>query len=562
MAVCPGKLCTVDPLFTRPCATCLGQSTCACNRLAVLEANIKDTEKTLASLERQRVPLKSELNQAHDTLLSRLPAEIVSLVFLFCTPTMVDACHTVPFNVMLSEPLILGAVCHRWRTIAWATPRLWSSISVNPISANLLKTTPLAEEWLERSRNLPLTINIYIPGRLRDIRFPMSTEILPMLDALARHSRRWRHISIELPHRYILYICDSPFVDRPVALESIHIHLTDVRPPESSPVLSLAAYHSPSVVALCHLDLQYLGIRWENLTYLRMLDGLSLATAFKLLECAPKLQYYELLICNHDLTAVDSPRNIVHHGLRCLNFQGAVTLELAGAFLGGISLPSLEEFNCDIHRLPLPAQVITSLISTSSRGLLRMSLGMDHTRDNRAISILESAPSLTQLTLKMFRTSWQCFDALGNFFQKLSSSKNVTETSAAGTPFLPHLQELCIDGPWPINWSIIVDIFPPAVTASLDGDDATFRPLHTFTSLVDQPNSLFDALSNSRSHAGVELAAPEVADIRQFLRLRDRGIAFNIVQRSTRFDDEYDLLSYLISKRSIGLDPSPPPPLN
>lgn len=561
MAACPSKLCTVDPLFIRPCTTCLDQSRCAWNRLAVLETHIKDTEKKLGSLERQRVPLKSELNRAHDTLLSRLPAEIVSLVFLFCTPTMVDACHTVPYNVMLPEPLSLGAVCRRWRTIAWATPRLWSSISVNLISVDLLKAAPLAEQWLERSRNLPLTVNIYVLERFRDSRFPMSTAILPMLDALARHSRRWKHVSLELPHRYMLYICDNPHVEQPIALESIHIHRIDIILPESPPVLHLAANHSPSVVALCHLDLKYLDIGWENLSYLRILDGLPLATALTLLECAPKLQYYELVICNHQSTPVDLPLNVVHHELRCLNFQGAVTLDLAESFLGGISLPSLEEFDCDIHQLPLPAQIITSLISTSLIGLRRMSLSVDHTRDDRAIDILEAVPSLIELTLKMFRTSWQFFDALGNFFQKLASSKNVTEISAAGgTPFLPHLQKLSIDGPWPLSWSIIADIFPPAVTAARDGDGAIFRPLHEFTFLVDRPNSLSDPLS--RGDAIVELTVTEAADIREFVKLRERGISLNILQRSTRTDDEYDLLSYLTSRRSIGLDPSLPPPLN
>ncbi len=328
---------------------------------------------------------------------------------------------------------------------------------------DLLRIVPLADAWLERARDLPLTVNVYAPLRSRDYRFPISTDLFPMLDALARHSRRWRHVSLELPHRHMLRICDNPHIERPAALDSIHIHCTDLSPPASSPVLRLAANpnHNPQVVALCNLGLEYLDIGWENLTYLRISDGLPLATAFKLLDCAPKLQYYKLMICEQEPNTVGSPsqRSVVHHELRCLNFQGASTVELAEAFLGGISLPALEELHCDIHHRPLSSESITSLISTSSLGLRRMSLGMDHARDNRAISILEAVPSLTQLTLKMYRTSWQCFDALGNFFEKLSSSKNIT--SATGTLFLPNLQDLCIDGPWPINWSLIADIFPP-----------------------------------------------------------------------------------------------------
>jgi hypothetical protein len=56
--------------------------------------------------------------------------------------------------------LYLGAVCQKWRQLAWATPTLWTSCLVGDrdVVGWSNHTEQLLVGWLERSGGLPLTI--------------------------------------------------------------------------------------------------------------------------------------------------------------------------------------------------------------------------------------------------------------------------------------------------------------------------------------------------------------------------------------------------------------------
>ncbi|KAF7337861.1 hypothetical protein MVEN_02009100 [Mycena venus] len=56
---------------------------------------------------------------------SRLPPELVVLIFLYCLP---DDEFVTPS--LTTAPLLLSVVCRRWREIAFSTPKLWSSLSL------------------------------------------------------------------------------------------------------------------------------------------------------------------------------------------------------------------------------------------------------------------------------------------------------------------------------------------------------------------------------------------------------------------------------------------------
>ncbi|EKM75403.1 hypothetical protein AGABI1DRAFT_46506, partial [Agaricus bisporus var. burnettii JB137-S8] len=67
--------------------------------------------------------------EAHEGLLSpirRLIPEILQEIFWLCLP--------VAHNSVLSAeeaPLLLGQVCHRWRQVAYSTPKLWCSLHIS-----------------------------------------------------------------------------------------------------------------------------------------------------------------------------------------------------------------------------------------------------------------------------------------------------------------------------------------------------------------------------------------------------------------------------------------------
>ena len=87
----------------------------------------------------------------------------MSTIFEFCLPYFTY--HHDQFLDFFQNnfffPLSLGVICSYWRDIAWSTPSLWSSLVVRVTS----KHDPhiiagIAQEWLARSGQLPLSIRI------------------------------------------------------------------------------------------------------------------------------------------------------------------------------------------------------------------------------------------------------------------------------------------------------------------------------------------------------------------------------------------------------------------
>ncbi|CAA7264328.1 unnamed protein product [Cyclocybe aegerita] len=184
--------------------------------LAALDTTITKLQHALQALFKKRVEL-NEIIQAHRMLLSpfrQLPTEIVREIFLFCLPPTHNALMSTQ-----QAPLVLGRVCSRWRSIAYATPRLWSSIHIpfpsapfpqsltTPVDTNstfgqiwnaflekLRKHVNAVEEWLSRSGTCPLSISFY-PSSNRSIVPAIQNSheyrIKMYLDKIIRFSHRW-----------------------------------------------------------------------------------------------------------------------------------------------------------------------------------------------------------------------------------------------------------------------------------------------------------------------------------------------------------------------------------
>ena len=102
--------------------------------------------------------LRTVMNDNHDRLIHKFPPEIASHIFI----------QYAPPSALLdndSSPLYLGAACHKWRQLAWVTPRLWSLLLVGFRARgrnncpNKFDRPQLICRWLECSANsLPLAI--------------------------------------------------------------------------------------------------------------------------------------------------------------------------------------------------------------------------------------------------------------------------------------------------------------------------------------------------------------------------------------------------------------------
>ena len=105
--------------------------------------------ETLASA--TRVTL-SALNE--NTPISRLPSEIFLHIYELAYPS---ATHRSVF-----EAIALTHVCRRWRDALLSCPIIWSDISISRDSK-----LPLVEALLQRSRGVPLTVNVQLHSNHR-----------------------------------------------------------------------------------------------------------------------------------------------------------------------------------------------------------------------------------------------------------------------------------------------------------------------------------------------------------------------------------------------------------
>ncbi|KAK7000365.1 hypothetical protein R3P38DRAFT_3058115 [Favolaschia claudopus] len=74
--------------------------------------------------------------------------------------------HFVPSMSPENVPMIFLGICQLWRGIALSTPRLWTTISMSG-SPRTVGYSTLAEKWMERARNLPLSLSLEARFRVR-----------------------------------------------------------------------------------------------------------------------------------------------------------------------------------------------------------------------------------------------------------------------------------------------------------------------------------------------------------------------------------------------------------
>ncbi|KAF8905049.1 hypothetical protein CPB84DRAFT_1772275 [Gymnopilus junonius] len=117
--------------------------------------------------------------------ISLLPPEILTEIFTYCIPL-----DQYPIPCRTEAPLLLIQVSPQWRNLALSVPDLWTALHINYKDA--AEDIPAAETWLTRSRHRPLTLSIAI-----DFGEQRHQEIL---DALCRHSQRWKHVRFDFRH--------------------------------------------------------------------------------------------------------------------------------------------------------------------------------------------------------------------------------------------------------------------------------------------------------------------------------------------------------------------------
>jgi hypothetical protein len=164
------------------------------------------------------------MNTIHDPFIHKLPPEIGSHIFRLCLPTLdFEDFHLWNEAAAFTRVLRLGAVCQKWRQLAWATPDLWDTLYLRIpswIKHPLVQWLPgLLREWLCRSGMRPLTIFFRYVGcseesdysppydEYSDESTVMSLEPAAdsVIEVINLHSGRWRNlhldVSADIPER-------------------------------------------------------------------------------------------------------------------------------------------------------------------------------------------------------------------------------------------------------------------------------------------------------------------------------------------------------------------------
>ena len=195
----------------------------------------------------------------------QFPPEITSHIFIQYAPpiALFDRDNR-------STPLYLGAVCRKWRQLAWATPRLWSSLLVgfrrrgkyNCINESDLPQ--LVAEWLERSAtsSLPLTIRLDLSGQgFEDHRDGVYCDVMNILN---KHSGKWYDMHFSLPMRHLHRLHGS--LQENILRRLLLCHHRPFFEPSQFPTFSMIHKPSPTDLTLVAVGLPYVDIIWNNLT--------------------------------------------------------------------------------------------------------------------------------------------------------------------------------------------------------------------------------------------------------------------------------------------------------
>jgi len=412
---------------------------CPCDELGRLDGQIRDF---LHQALKKRQELMSRVNHFHDHL-HQMPPEIVSSIFLFYVSSVPKKTPgPLPWNTprhKSSGPLILGAVCRKWREIAWSTPQLWSSISLYLSSKSFSSNLRIAQEWLSRSGQLPLSITLFMRNH-----FSISMDdLLPMTHLFNKYAGRWQHLEfLSIPLSILSTLkLNNLSLQGPTILHTINKYFVGGQRWDGlSPIFQGL---SPTVVGLSFVPFPSIGICWSRVTRVYVV-GFSVGACIELIQHAPLLTDCRFLGVISDQEEYLPRGNAIHTSLNSLFFE--LTNSKMDTFLHHFSLPSLQKLHLN-YGVYLNTPPTVALLSFCARSPLLKKLklmGSVIEHDLGLVRVLSKTPALTHLYIAPHPLAVL---TLRHLFTRLAESWLVGDDPCqAHEQFLPKLQCLHFSG--------------------------------------------------------------------------------------------------------------------
>ncbi|PPQ85440.1 hypothetical protein CVT26_012925, partial [Gymnopilus dilepis] len=274
-----------------------------CHDLDDLNKEISQTRNLLQDLLNKRRELSSKLNIGHPSIVHRLPVEVTSMIFtLYVNPSDDDDDD---------NPLTLGAVCRRWRQIAWSTPSVWTTLKIDTSRSFIpCSHSTLIKEYLRRSRQLPLSITLCAPFTTSSIPHYYSHSLYSVIEAINQQCNRWHSLDVNLPCSLLSRFNDA-------ASTSSGLHKLSLSSPDDEVVETLRFSRvAPRILdikgPLCNLE----SVNFSNATSITM-QYASVDHVLDIFRMAPAL-----VECSFAQVAIreelDEHRRVTHVGIRSL----------------------------------------------------------------------------------------------------------------------------------------------------------------------------------------------------------------------------------------------------
>jgi hypothetical protein len=429
-----------------------GHPCTACTEDIKLEKEIKGLENSIENLHIRRRVLRTVMNKNHDRFIHRFPPEIASQIFIHHSPPI------LLFGkqwITRSPPLHLGAVCQKWRQLAWATPELWTSLRISLGEYGNYEALPqLVTEWLERSATLPLTIKFVDDSyQMYGDEPEVHSEVINILNG---HSARWHDMYFDLPDRHLRRLCGSSqgthvlhqlvFSGDRWSADEPNISDHDL------PIFSMKYKPSPTHFRLRTFPLASVDISWNFIT-VASLDEISVGECVEFLRRSPLLESLSLNRIKHSPSRIFP---VSKTRIPCLHLHSLELLKIdettvVAEILDSMHLPALERWiHCDC---PLSLDNMISFAEYSS-----LSLCLKEFRINGNASLYEAVTDLlhrlSSLQVLQLKFQW--------FFRQPPINEELLHVLCAPMgeppPFLPHLQSLEFNSSFPISWESIPQI--------------------------------------------------------------------------------------------------------
>lgn len=364
-----------------------------------------------------------------------------------------------PNSPSFAAPLFLGKICGSWRNIVWSTPPLWTLIDlVLPIAKHYLHAQ-LLEEWLGRSKDLPLTITFRRDESTRAGNITgWGEQTLPLFHLISNEWQRWEYINLFIPHGYCtLRMGDFNSEEMPFLRMA---KLRGLQYPPGPNFLSNAA----NLRELCFRGTQFPLLTRPYLQLTRLIvTGLCLNDVMHIITHSPNLTTLHIVDGNVPFIAVSDQQQKL--SLEYLTSLTMIRSGLISPFLDTLNLPRLLHLCLEGNpNKPLKLDPLRTFFRYNGR--LLQSLVLAGFSEGRIAELTEHTPSLRKLTLHRdgIRSAWffqfnLAYHALG-FLPKL----DYLEFHGIVAPFHDILDTL--KRRW---WSEMVQINSDDTPISTDG---------------------------------------------------------------------------------------------